>query len=202
MCAQGRFFMNTILRDELLTMQAEDLRVREDLAKEGVLGDGYEPRMEDVHRRNAARLEQIIEQHGWPGRSLVGDDAAEAAWRTLQQAISRPDLIRRYLPLLQQAAAAGEVPNWQPAYVLDRICFFEGQPQVFGTQYDLDDEGFTTLWPVEDPGFVNERRKSVGLPPLAEQGARSQLQKRLSPEQLKARREATQAWARSVGWRA
>jgi Family of unknown function (DUF6624) len=182
-------------------MQAEDLRVREELTKEGVLGEGYEPRMEAVHQRNAARLEAIVEQHGWPGRSQVGDDGAEAAWRTLQHAISRPDLIRRCLPLLQEEAAAGEIPGWHPAYVLDRIRFFEGNPQVYGTQYDWDDEGFSTLWPVEDPEHVNERRKSVGLPPLAEAGARSRLQKPLLPEQVKARREAMEAWARSVGWR-
>jgi hypothetical protein len=193
--------MNTTLRGELLAMQAEDIRVREDLAKEGLLGAGYEPRMEAVHLRNAARLEAIVNEHGWPGRSLVGDDGAEAAWRTLQHAIGRPDLIRRYLPLLQEAAAAGEVPDWQPAYVLDRIRFFEGKPQVYGTQYDWDDEGFSRLWPVEDPEHVNERRKSVGLPPLAEAGARSRLQKPLSPEQVKSRREAMEAWARSVGWR-
>jgi len=183
-------------------MQAEDFRVREELAKEGVLGEGYEPRMEAVHQRNAGRLHAIVEEHGWPGRSLVGNDGAEAAWRVLQHAIGRPDLVRRYLPLLQAAAAVGEIPDWQPAYVLDRIRFFEGNPQVYGTQYDWDEEGFSRLWPVEDPEHVNEKRKSVGLPPLAETGARSRLRKPLPPEQIKARRAAMEAWARSVGWRA
>jgi hypothetical protein len=193
--------MNTTLREELLAMQAEDVRVREELAREGVLGEGYEPRMEEVHRRNAARLEAIVNEHGWPGRTQAGDDGAEAAWRTLQHAIVRPDLIRLYLPLLQQAAAAGEIPDWHPAYLLDRIRFFEGKPQVYGTQYDWDEEGFTKLWPVEDPEHVNEKRKSVGLPPLAEAGARARLQKPVPPEQLRERREAMEAWARSVGWR-
>jgi hypothetical protein len=194
--------MNRTLREELLAMQAEDLRVREELAREGVLGDGYEPRMEKVHRHNAARLEAIVNEHGWPGRTQAGDDGAEAAWRTLQHAIGRPDLIRLYLPLLQQAAAAGEIPDWQPAYLLDRIRFFEGKPQVYGTQYDWDEEGFTKLWPVEDPEHVNEKRKSVGLPPLAQAGARARLQKPVPREKLRARREAMEAWARSVGWRA
>jgi hypothetical protein len=193
--------MNATIREELLSMQAEDSGVREQLAREGLLGDGYEPRMEAVHQRNAARLEAIVAQHGWPGRTLAGDDGAEAAWRTLQHAIGRPDLIRRCFPLLEQAAAAGEIPAWQPAYVLDRIRFFEGKPQVYGTQYDWDDEGYSRLWTVEDPRHVNERRKSVGLPPLAEAGARSRLQKPLSPEQVQTRREAMIAWARSVGWR-
>ena len=181
-------------------MQAEDVRVREELAKEGVLTEGYEPRMDAVHRRNAERLGAIVGEHGWPGRGLVGDDGAEAAWQTLQHAVGRPDLMRGHLPLLQQAAAQGEVPEWHPAYVLDRIRFFEGRPQVYGTQYDVDEEGFSSLWPVEDPDGVNERRKKVGLPPLAA-NARSRLHKPLSPAQVKARREAGEAWARAVGWR-
>jgi hypothetical protein len=192
--------MDTTLREELLAMQAEDRRVREELTKEGTLAQGYEPRMEAVHRRNAERLEAIVGERGWPGRSLVGEDGAEAAWQTLQHAIGRPDLMRGFLPLLQQAADHGEVPEWQPAYILDRIRFFEGRPQVYGTQYDIDAEGFSSLWPVEDSESVNERRKKVGLPPLS-QNSRSRLHEPLSPEQRKARREGAEAWARAVGWR-
>jgi hypothetical protein len=192
--------MNTTLREELLAMQAEDVRVRDELAKDGLLAEGYAPRMEGVHRRNAERLESVVAEHGWPGRSLVGDDGAEAAWQILQHAIGRPDLMRAYLPLLQQAAAHGEASEWHPAYVLDRIRFFEGKPQVYGTQYDVDEEGFSKLWPVEDPDGVNERRSRVGLPPLSE-NSRSRVSKPLSPEQNEARREAAEAWARAAGWR-
>lgn len=182
-------------------MQAEDLRVRDELAQEGALGEGYEPRMERVHLHNAERLEAMVTEFGWPGRSLVGEDGAEAAWQVLQHAVGRPDLMRAYLPLLKQAASKGEIPDWQPAYVLDRIRFFEGKPQVYGTQYDWDDEGISRLWSLEAPEKVNERRKSVGLPPLAESGSRTRLQKPLPPDLVKARREAMIAWARSVGWR-
>ena len=193
--------MNETLRGELLAMRAEDLRVRDELAQEGVLGEGYEPRMEQVHLHNATRLEAIVAEFGWPGRNLVGEDGAEAAWRILQHAISRPDLMRAYLPLLKQAASKEDIPEWQPAYVLDRIRFFEGKPQVYATQYDWDEQGFSRLWTVEDPEGANERRKSVGLPPLADSGARTRVQKTLPPEKVAARRKAMEAWARSVGWR-
>jgi hypothetical protein len=193
--------MKESLRGELLAMQAEDLRVRDELAREGTLGDGYEPRMERVHLDNAARLEAIVNEFGWPGRKLTGDDGAEAAWQILQHAIGRPDLMRSYLPLLEQAAGKGDIPVWQPAYILDRIRFFEGKPQVYGTQYDWDEQGFSQLWTVEDPDGVNERRQSVGLPPLAERGARARVHEPLSAEKAEARREAMIAWARSVGWR-
>jgi hypothetical protein len=193
--------MNTSLRGELVAMQAEDHRVRDELAAEGILGEGYEPRMERVHLHNAARLESIVAEFGWPGRALVEEDGAEAAWQILQHAISRPDLMRAYLPLLNQAAKKGDIPEWQPAYVLDRIRFFEGKPQVYATQYDWDEQGFSQLWTVEEPEGVNDRRRSVGLPPLAETGARARVQKPLPLEEVQARRKAMDEWARSVGWR-
>src|ERR1043165_1783960 len=109
------------LRRELLAMLEEDLSVREELAAEGSLFDGYHRRMQAVHRRNAARLAEIIEQYGWPGRGLVGDDAARAAWMIVQHAISEPDLQRRVLVLIKEAAASGEAPLWQAAMLEDRI---------------------------------------------------------------------------------
>lgn len=44
------------LREELLATEAEDRRVRAELAADGSLFDGYHPRMAEVHRRNAGRL--------------------------------------------------------------------------------------------------------------------------------------------------
>src|SRR5262245_52329534 len=79
------------LGSELLEMAAEDRRMAEELSPEGSLFEGYHPRMEAIHRRNAARLAAILEEQGWPGASLVGDEAAEAAWLIAQHAIGEPD---------------------------------------------------------------------------------------------------------------
>jgi hypothetical protein len=37
-------------------------------------------RMEAVDKKNRDRLKEIVDKHGWPGRSLVGKDGAHAAW--------------------------------------------------------------------------------------------------------------------------
>ena len=160
--------MEDVLRNELLAMEAEDRRVRAELVADRSLFDGYHPRMEEVHRRNAARLTEIIDERGWPGRGLVGEDGARAAWFVLQHAIGNPGLQRRGLQLLREAVAAGEAPALQAAYLEDRICFFEGRPQKYGTPYDGDESGELNPHPVEDPAGVDERRRAVGLGPLAE----------------------------------
>ena len=78
------------LVQELLAMAAEDEAVRAELVADGSLFDGYHSRMAEVHRRNAERLDAIIDAHGWPGRVLVGEDASRAAFLVLQHAIGSP----------------------------------------------------------------------------------------------------------------
>jgi hypothetical protein len=193
------------LHEELLAMAGEDGAMRERLVEDGSLFDGYNPLMAIVHRRNGDRLSEIVEAHGWPGRSLVGDDGADAAWLVLKHAIGDPGLQRRCLPLLELAAAGGEIPPWHFATLLDGIRFYEGRPQVYGSMFDWDESGRLAPWPIEDPDQVDQRRASVGLPPLAEQiesvrmAAGAEGDRR--PADPAARRREADEWARSVGWR-
>jgi hypothetical protein len=189
------------MKQRLLDMAQEDHRVRAELAATGELFEGYAPRMEEVHRRNARELEVILDAFGWPGKSLVGEDGASAAWLILQHAIGEPALQRRCLPVLQEAAARGEVEPAHAAYLEDRICFFERRPQRYGTQLDWDEEGRMIPWLLEDPEQVNAYRRAVGLAPMEEtlQQARAELTEARPPD-LKKYREEMEAWARSVGW--
>ena len=198
--------MNETLRDELLEMIGVDERVRAELVDSGELFDvGYEARMERVHDRNARRLHVIIESVGWPGTDLVGSDGAEAAWLILQHAIAQPDLIRRTLPLLQAAAQEGQASPRHAALLEDRIRFFEGRPQRYGTQFDWDAEGNLSPCAMEDPQRVDERRRAVGLAPLAEQledaRALAAAEGDGPPADYETYARARDEWAASVGWR-
>lgn len=186
-------------------MAAEDQLVRAELAADGTLFDGYHPAMQAVHDRNAGRLITIIDTHGWPGRRLVGEDGSRAAWLILQHAIGHPALQRRGLVLLRAAVAEGDVSAVEVAMLEDRIAFFGGPPQRYGTQYDWDADGELSPWPVEDPDGVDERRATVGLPPLAENTARiregTARDSERPPADWVERRLRFEAWARAVGWR-
>ena len=82
--------MNIPLQDELVATAEEDQRVRAELAADGSLFGGYHERVKAVHDENAARLVEIINRHGGPGRGLVGEDGARAVWLVLQHAIGHP----------------------------------------------------------------------------------------------------------------
>ena len=72
-----------------MDMAEEDERVRADLAATGELFRSYPPRMAEVHHRNGNELQVVIEQYGWPGKFLVGEDGAKAAWLILLHAIGK-----------------------------------------------------------------------------------------------------------------
>ena len=197
--------MDPSLSEELLSLLAEDESVRAELAASGELFKGYHPRMAAVHAANAEALNAIISKHGWPGRALVGEDGANAAWLLLQHAIGNPPLQRRCLPLLVAAAEAGDVPKHQPAYLEDRIRCFEGRPQRFGTPFDWDEDGRMNPLPLEDEANVDRYREDAGLGPLSErieQVRRNVETERASPPgDYEAYQQEKRDWARSVGWR-
>jgi hypothetical protein len=193
------------LRQLLLSLSKRDFQTRQRLADDLSLFDGYHPEMQAVHEENAAILDDIIRERGWPTAAIVGEDGEEAAWLIVQHAIGLPDFQRRCYEILRAAATKGEIPSWQPAFLLDRILIYEGKPQVYGTGFDWDDDGLMSPQPIADPASVDERRAAVGLPPLAEATAlhrrRVENENQPRPANYAERQRSMDAWATSVGWR-
>jgi hypothetical protein len=193
--------INDKLRLELVSMRAEDIQVRDELVAANELGGPYVPRMETVHVKNAARLRDLIDQHGWPAADVAGEDGAEAAWFITQHAIGEPDFQRRALELMNACVAQGRIPAWHAAYLEDRIAMYEGRPQRFGTQW-IDDprDGRTRPWKLAHAERVNELRAAVGLrdlPPISGPGPD------LPEDQQNALRESQRWWVEwlvSKGW--
>lgn len=192
--------MNEALRAELVAMRAEDLRVREELLNSGELGNGYAPRMEAVHRKNAARLREIIAEVGWPDTELAGPDGTLAAWFIAQHAIGEPEFQRQALAYVQDKVRQGKVPAVQEAYLYDRIAMHEGRPQRYGTQSLPCPDGQYRRWQTEEPERLNERRAAMGMPPVGDDPAETEP----TPEALAEYREWLQdydRWLIKAGWR-
>jgi hypothetical protein len=117
---------------------------------------------------NTDRLRAIIAEHGWPGRMLVGDEGAEAAWLIAQHADHQLDFQREALALLERAVNDGDAPASHLAYLTDRVRMNEGRPQLFGTQVADITKGVASPWPIEDEEHVDQRRANAGLEPLAD----------------------------------
>lgn len=191
--------MNEVLEKQLIDLDDFDQRVRANLVADGSLFEGYHPRMEAVHRANAAQLREIIATHGWPGFSLVGERGAFAAWRIAQHSIGEPAFMRQCRGLLRQASENGDAHAWQHAYLDDRIRILEGLPQRYGTQF-RDGENGPEPAPLEDAENVEARRQELGLPPLSEIIARARANPPPAPTNQAARDADEFAWRKRVGW--
>ena len=112
-------------------------------------------------------MKTVIERHGWPGKSMVGSDGAQAAFLLVQHADAEPAFQKRCLELLAKAVKQGEATGDQLAYLTDRVLVAEGKPQRYGTQF-YTVGGKLAPRPIEDEANVDARRKEVGLPTMAE----------------------------------
>lgn len=157
--------MDEELRRELLALKEADQAFRRRMHEEM-----------EAERARTARIRALVEAHGWPGSSLVGEDGASAAWLLVQHADEDPDFQERALELMRAAADAGEADQSELAFLVDRVCVARGRPQVYGTQFRPDGGP----QPVEDPERLDERRAAVGLEPFAAYEARARAQRRAS----------------------
>jgi hypothetical protein len=172
---------NEPLRQELLAMFKEDQELRQKLVEwmqsnpQGGVNkldkkDGMPAeikKLQDLDKKNTARLKKIIEQHGWPGYSHVGRDGANAAWLLVQHADHDRPFQKKCLTLMEGAAKKGEASKQNLAYLTDRVLIGEGKKQRYGSQF-MQKDGDWVPQPIEDEANVDKRRADVGLPTLAE----------------------------------
>ena len=168
--------MNQELRTELLARADRDQTARKSLPP-AQRDQQWEQIIAPVDRANTARMREIVADYGWPGYALAGVDGAHAAWLLVQHAPA--GFQEECLPLLEDAVGRGDAAPRDLAYLTDRVLMHRGEPQVYGTQYQVID-GSLTLWTVREPAGLGQRRAALGLPPEAENRARLLAAERLA----------------------
>jgi len=165
----GRGPVNGELRTELLRRRDADQAGR-------AAFDGKDPeqlrRLMELDDDNAGWFSDVIDEVGWPGRSLAGEEGSHAAWLLAQHADRYPELQQKCLELLERAVAAGEASAKDLAHLTDRALLARGQLQRYGTQITARDGKFIPCR-LLDPDTVDERRAGVGLEPMEAQLARA-----------------------------
>lgn len=194
----------TSIAKEIIRLKNADIELRNRLVRNGELQASYHHQMQDLHNKNAEILDEIISHIGYPTADKVGEEAAEAAWLVIQHAIARPDFMRKCLVLLENSASKNKRERISMVYLADRIAVFEDRPQLYGTQFDWDENGHLSPNLCDHPDQVNERRAALGLKLLEEQTQiirdRALKENRPPPEDLKQKNKEMQAWKKSVGW--
>jgi hypothetical protein len=131
----------------------------------------------DADSSNTKRVEEIIGQYGYPGKSVVGEPTNEAVFYIIQHSTK----IDQYLPLVEQAANKKELPFRLYAMMKDRSLMYNKKEQIWGTQA----KGMSIInkqtgknnwrffiWPITDARNVNKRRKEAGFDQTVEENAK------------------------------
>ncbi len=188
----------------IIGLKNADLELRERLILNGQLGGGYNEEMASLHNKNANTLDKIIDKIGYPTVDKVGKEASNAAWLVIQHSIGQPSFMKRCAKLLESAVKENKAELINLAYLTDRIAVFENKPQLYGTQFDWDENGKLSPNHFDELSKVNQRRKSVGLNTLEEQTEvvrrQAKLKNQSPPTDFKQRKEQIKAWKKSVGW--
>ncbi|GAB3923868.1 hypothetical protein GCM10029976_014730 [Kribbella albertanoniae] len=127
---------------------------------------------------NVEWLRGVVNEHGWPGKSVVGEDGMDAFWLLLQHAGSGVPTIgtpanlafqASCIPLLHQAVQAGEAHPRHLAHIVDNQRERTNQlPDyaVMETAFALEDDELV-LRPGLDADTINDNRAQIGLLPLS-----------------------------------
>jgi hypothetical protein len=163
------------LRDELLKMMRRDQKIRESLAERAVPGESSSmpdeliAEMRHTSRKHAERLESIVESRGrWPGRSLVGQRGAQAAFLVAQHADFDPELQAFFLKHLERAVEQGEASPRNYAYLVDRVRIAKGKKQLYGTQLVVEEGRVEPKGSIVRRNELDRRRQRMGLAPFDE----------------------------------
>jgi len=146
---------------QLLALRDRDQQVR--YAQLNKTATDADVRKVDI--ANLAELDSIVTTRGWPTKAAAGVKGAGGAWTIVQH--SDKETRARYRPILEKAMKSGDVSPGLYATYLDRVLVDEGKPQIYGSQFH-EVNGELVPQPIEDEAHVDERRKAMGLQPLAE----------------------------------
>jgi hypothetical protein len=154
-------------RQQLEARGRTDQGVREGFGVGGVVDTSQVFAMQRTDSANTSWLKAYVARWGWPTSAQIGRPAVEAAFLIVQHAVHDTAFMRAMLPAVEQAHRRGDLDGASVAMLTDRIEVKAGHGQIYGTQLSLKN-GRWLLDPIADSARVDERRRNMGLLPLAE----------------------------------
>lgn len=154
-------------RQQLEARGRTDQAVREGFGVGGVVDPSQAQAMERTDSANTSWLKAYVAKWGWPTSAQIGRPAVQAAFLIVQHAVHDTAFMRAMLPAVERAHRRGDLDGGAVAMLTDRVEVKAGHGQIYGTQLSLR-SGRWLLDPIADSMRVDERRRTMGLPPLAE----------------------------------
>lgn len=121
----------------------------------------------DIDKKNQQIVVSTIEKCGFPTVEKHGYKSVEAIFLVIQHA--GKSLREQYFPQIKNSADQGDLQWSTVALMEDRMLMDRGEKQKYGSQvHKKNGSDQWSLYPIEDPQNVNNRRAQVGLGPIEE----------------------------------
>ncbi|PHN07014.1 DUF6624 domain-containing protein [Flavilitoribacter nigricans] len=166
---------NPALQLELIKMYVDDQATRGNIMQDMI--EKYDLNADEVTRDltnivdalNRDRLREIFAAYGFPDRKLVGRQAMRGIFFIIQHADADTAWQKAQLPHIESAVKASDLDGESYAYLYDRIKVNAGEEQLYGSQFANVDpaNGIVELAPTADPDQLDERRRAMGMMPIA-----------------------------------
>ena len=113
-----------------MVAKEQELRMQWVNATDKVTKDAIRQLVLEIDEIHLSRLKKVVEKHGWPGSSLIGQEGSHAFWLLVQHT---PDLTFQQccLKLLEQAVSNCEASAIDLAYLKDRVLVRGGKKQIY-----------------------------------------------------------------------
>ncbi len=105
-------------------------------------------------------LNKLIEQFGYPGRTLVGQEST-IAFSIISSA--NIEYKEKYYKIIIDAADKGELAWSDVAFFVDKVKVAKKEKQIYGTQFMFNEQQKIRYYPIEDINNLNKRREKAGL---------------------------------------
>jgi len=160
--------INLELQKYLLSMEFEEQKIRKNIMvfRNNKIPQKLIDKAHTIDVKNTKNLKKIIAEHGWPNKELVGTNGVSAAFLIVQHS---PDsnFQESMLANLNKSYKSNEgISGQQLALLIDRVLINQGKKQLYGTQFDIENN-MVTFKPIKDKKIVDKLRAEMKMPPLA-----------------------------------
>ena len=99
--------------------------------------------MKQKYSENLEIVKEILDQHGWLGKDIVGHYGNRALFLSIQHSDLETQIT--YLPMMREAVKNGNAEPANLALLEDRVAVRQGRKQIYGTQLEYDKEKVSYL---------------------------------------------------------
>lgn len=159
------------VRNELARRAKEIRAVVEEfnrVAIDGPTGTVQLPDLSKLQAEQEAYVIGLIKEVGWIDVRTFGEEASRNAF-FLVGGSRDPSVWTALLPLVKDDVLARKLDPETYARMFDRLQVHQGDKQRYGTLQEMNQRREIVIRALDDPARVEEFRKEIGLPPLADQ---------------------------------